>query len=88
VLLIVDAVHSGGKPGEIVFARAERLQPSGPSTHSLSFTMLAKTLPGVEVFILGVQPESVEFGEPMSPEAKGGAELVAKALDRTLGILK
>jgi hydrogenase 3 maturation protease len=82
LMLIVDAMHFGGEPGEIFFAKAEQLQSSGPSTHSLSFTVMSKMLPGIEVYILGVQPKSLEFGEKISDDARRGAEQISKALDR------
>lgn len=81
VILIVDAVDFQGKPGEIVFAEAEKLEKASLSTHSLSFSVMSKMLPGIRIFLIGVQPESLEFGKPMSPTAKQGADEIAAALN-------
>lgn len=85
MIIIVDAVHFGSEPGSIIFAKADSLQGSGPSTHSLSFTLMGRFLPGIELCILGVQPKALEFGQPMSDEAKAGAEKVIEALDGLAG---
>lgn len=82
VIIIVDAVDFDGKPGEVVFAEAEKLDKCSLSTHSLSFSMMSKMLPGTRIFILGAQPESLEFGKPMSSKAKQGADDIAAVLNR------
>jgi Ni,Fe-hydrogenase maturation factor len=51
------------------------------STHSLSFSMLAKLLPDIEIYVLGVQPESLEFGENMSEKVKQSAEKIAVTIN-------
>jgi len=84
VILIVDAADFGKEPGEIGFATSEQLQSSGTNTHSMSFILFAKMLPESKLCILGVQPKSVEFGEPMSDIVKKSAEEVAAALNDIL----
>jgi len=82
VIIIVDAVDFNGEPGEIAFAEAEKLDKSSLSTHSLSFSVMSKMLPGIRIFIIGVQPESLEFGKPMSSKAKQGADRISAVLNR------
>lgn len=84
VVLIVDAVDFQGKPGEIVFADAEQSQAISLSTHSISFAMLSKMLPGIKLFLIGVQPYSLEFGKTMSEKATEGAKVIIEALNELL----
>jgi hydrogenase 3 maturation protease len=85
IVLIVDAVDFQGKPGEIIFTDAKQSHAINLSTHSLSFSMLSKMLPGIEILLIGVQPYSLEFGETMSEKATEGAKTVTEALN---GLLK
>ncbi len=84
VVLIVDAVDFQGRPGEIAFTDAKQSQTISLSTHSISFSMLSKMLPGVELFLIGVQPYSLEFGQQMSAEATESAEELAAVLNSLL----
>ena len=84
VVLIVDAVDFQGKPGEIVFTDAKQYQAISLSTHSLPFSLMSKMLPGIEMFLIGVQPQSLEFGHAMSSKAAEGAESIVTALNALL----
>lgn len=71
LILILDALDFGGKPGEIAVVEAERLPEGEPSTHRASLSLLSgylKEETGAEVLIIGVQPKATSFGEEMSEE--------------------
>ena len=87
VVVIVDAVDFGGRPGEVALFDLVRDGSSRamslPSTHRLPLGLLASYIrkeTGAEVVLVGVQPRSIEFGEGMSEEAGRAAEAVARAL--------
>ncbi|MFH1394148.1 MAG: hydrogenase 3 maturation endopeptidase HyCI [Candidatus Micrarchaeota archaeon] len=84
VILIVDAADFGEEPGTIGFVSSEQLQKSSASTHSMSFLLFARMLPDARLYVLGVQPESIEFGEPMSGIVKKRGNEVAAVLNRRL----
>lgn len=73
VILLVDALHLGLSPGEYEILRKEDIAKSGLSTHDSSPDMLIEYLQNrtqADVYILGVQPESVSFGKEMSGKVK------------------
>jgi len=80
-LLIVDAADFGGAPGQVAFAQLRDFSAPSLSTHSLSMSIMSRFLKGIEVFLIGVQPKSLEFGARMSSEARAGAKEVIGALD-------
>ncbi len=84
VLLIVDAVDFQEKPGEVVFAGIRNLKAKTLTTHSISLSLMEKLLPGIEIFILGVQPQSLEFGAPISPKAREAADTIVKTLNELI----
>lgn len=84
IILIIDCIDFQGKPGEILFTDASNADNKPLSTHSLSFTLFSKMLPNAKVFLLGVQPVSLEFGAPMSVEVKTSAEEIVVFLNSIL----
>jgi hydrogenase 3 maturation protease len=71
VVLIVDAVDMGAKPGEVALISASQIAGTRISTHNSSLALFAQWVEaetGAQVLLLAVQPETVEFGVMMSPE--------------------
>jgi hydrogenase 3 maturation protease len=78
ILLIVDAMDMGLAPGEFELVEADEAFNRGLSTHDISLRMLADFLKAqidLRIFILGIQPQSIDFGESVCPT-------VADTLDR------
>jgi len=85
-VLILDAVDFGGKPGELRLMRASEAQNPNISTHSLSLSVFAEFFePACPVWLLGVQPRSIEFGAPLSRELRCASEAVAAVFKRLAG---
>lgn len=91
-LILVDAMDFGGEPGEIVCARLDELREVEfrSSTHTLSplkFLRLFKELYGLprEVFIIGVQPGDLGYGEHLSPEVERAVQRVVEAISERVG---
>ncbi len=81
-LMIFDAADLGEVPGTFAVIPREKIGGTSFSTHVLPLKMLADYLvmaTGCTVSVIGIQPQNLEFGEPLSPgvEAKA-AEFVAK----------
>ena len=77
-ILLVDAVNMKQVPGEIDLLAPDELADNGISTHNCSVSLLAKVLAEVkdkQMLILGIQPESLGWGQPLTP-------LVTDAIDR------
>lgn len=72
-LLIVDAVHLGRNPGEYEILRQEDIAKCGFTTHDISPVMFIEYLTketGANVYMLGVQPQSIDLGFEISPKLK------------------
>jgi hydrogenase 3 maturation protease len=75
-VVFVDAVAAEGEPGTVVFGPlAEFPEAESFSTHKLALAFCGKFLEssGKKVFLLGVVPGDIEFGEGMSPEVERAA---------------
>jgi hydrogenase 3 maturation protease len=68
-LLLVDAVDMGLSPGDYRILEPSEIVDSGVSTHDVSLKLLVDFIMGeidCGVYIIGVQPETVRFGETVS----------------------
>ena len=77
-VVIVDAVHLDREPGAVeLLDRSEIMENTGFTTHTLSPVLVMERLEdetGARVVMLAIQPGTLEFGAPLSPE-------VARLLD-------
>jgi hydrogenase 3 maturation protease len=82
VIVLVDAVDFGAKPGEFTMLEGENIETVNFfSTHdasiSLSINYLKKNL-DVDIIILAIQPKDLSFGDKLSPE-------ITKAMEKLEG---
>lgn len=78
-VLLVDAADMDLPPGSVRCIHDERLEdPFLLTTHSLPLTFLIESLREFvpQVDLLGIQPEMVAFGYPMSTAVKGAVQEV------------
>lgn len=72
-ILIVDAVHLGLAPGEYDILTKSDIINCGLTTHDISPSMFIDFLEKqtrADIYLLGVQPKNVSFGEEMSDAVK------------------
>ena len=86
-VVIIDAAEIGKKPGEIAVFTPENAGGISFSTHKLPIKVLAQYLSqsfACRVIIIGIQPKELDFGKPMSKEAKKAAGEVASIIKEVL----
>ncbi len=87
-VLLVDAVHFGGRPGSIRLLDVGALSAGGLSTHATSLGMIRSYLGGrssARVVLLGIQPGQLRLGAALSEEVAASVEAVAERLAGLLG---
>ncbi len=73
LVIIVDAVDFGTRPGTIKLFPMGQIPPGSLSTHRLSLRFLASYLEKetpAKIYLLGIQPQSIKLEEKLSPEVK------------------
>ena len=86
-VLLVDAAHFEGEPGEVRLLDPQELQESSFSTHSASLKLIEDYFQAecnAKVFMLAAQPKHVSFGVPPSPEIIAAVDLVVEILSDIL----
>ncbi len=85
LVLIIDAAHLDSPPGTLACIDASNTDGLEASTHTLPPSVLASFLAhefGCRVLILGIQPEQLEFDQPVSaPVARAVEALTADLSD-------
>jgi len=79
MVLLIDALELGGKAGEYRITGAAKLKDTTLSTHNFSSKLLIDYLKeeaDADVFMLGIQPESIKLGEGLSDDVKKTADSV------------
>ncbi len=83
-VLLVDAVEAPHAPGSIIFGKFSEMKAASVnfSTHKLSLSLAADIMEmhGKTVYLLGIVPESTEFGAGVSPAVRRSADIVIELL--------
>jgi hydrogenase 3 maturation protease len=87
-LVLVDAADLGAEPGTVELLDPERLGGIAFTTHALPLTVvveyLLRSLPECRVVVVGIQPESVRFGDQPTARVADAAERVVEAISRAV----
>jgi hydrogenase 3 maturation protease len=86
-VVLVDAVDLGAEPGAVAVLEREQVAAFAPTTHRLPLSLVMDVVQrrtGADVFLIAVQPLSLEFGAPVSPQVGAGVELLAGVLSGLL----
>ena len=84
-LVFLDAVDFGAEPGSVLVADGEEMKSRFPqvSTHKISLGMLASWVEGsgkTKARLVGVQPESMKFGQGLTPTVQQTLEVLEELL--------
>lgn len=78
-IILVDAVDMKKEPGYIRVVEKEEIANYNISTHAMPISYLIKyieTTIGAQIILVGVQPKSMGFAEPVSKEVEKSIEEV------------
>jgi len=83
-VILVDAADLGIRPGGAMVFGLDEIANVSFSTHNPSprlFTDLLKTgKENMNIFVVSVQPKSMELGQPLSEEVLKGLDVLAEAI--------
>ena len=87
-LLIIDATHFDGQPGEIKLFTPDIVPKGSFSTHALSITLACdywkNRAPEMKIFLVGIQASQLDLEGEMTAEVAGAVEAIYQALLRML----
>jgi hydrogenase 3 maturation protease len=83
-LVVIDAADMGQAPGTVESIDPRQLTGITFCTHALPLNVIIdyilKSCPECEVIVLGVQPQRLDFAEPLTPAVERAAHALAMAL--------
>lgn len=87
-LIMIDTAEIGKEPGQIAVFKPEDAGGISFSTHKLPIKLMADYLQKeikCRVFIIGIQPKSIEFGNPVSAETQKAVKHLFDTLKQVIG---
>ena len=86
VLVIIDACDFSREPGYSELARASDMMEMTTNTHNISLAKLSELF-NMPVYILGIQPADISFGEGMDAKVSETAERISGMINSKTIIL-
>lgn len=86
-VIMIDAADMRKTPGHIELITKDRIGGISISTHSMPLSFLMMYLEqetGGETILLGIQPQSIQFGEGLTPEIQEVAEDIIASFESLL----
>jgi hydrogenase 3 maturation protease len=83
LVILIDAAEMDSPAGSITWAEMEELEGFGASTHTMPPSTLASYLQketGCQVALLGIQPQQLDFDQPISEVVLHSLKQIANAL--------
>jgi len=81
ILVLIDSAELGSKPGTYKFLHLNDIQDLTFNTHNISLKRLSEFFL-MPVFILGIQPGSLDFGETISYIVAKTASLIINLINK------
>ena len=80
-LVIIDCMDLGSSPGAYRLLALDEVEDITFNTHNISLGKLGDFFQ-VPSYVLGIQPESVEFGEYLSPPVQDAARQIVQVINQ------
>lgn len=83
-IIIIDAADFQGVPGEARVISQEHIPEASLSTHAVPLKVIYHLLvhnTGAQAVMIGIQPQSLEHKEELSPEVKATADEIIKYIN-------
>ncbi len=81
LLVLIDCLDMKSTPGTFKLLAVSQIQDLTFNTHNISLRRLSEFF-SMPVFILGIQPEKIEFGENISYLVKNVADKIIKQINK------
>ena len=86
-IILVDAVDMKKEPGYIRIVQKEEIANYNISTHAMPVSFLIKymeTTVKAQIILVGIQPKSMDFAEPVSKEIRESIEEVVSTFNKLI----
>ncbi|UCH14770.1 MAG: hydrogenase maturation protease [Bacteroidales bacterium] len=81
ILILVDCVNFNRDPGYADLLPVEKIKDFTTSTHNISLKRISEFFK-MEVLVLGIQPESLLFGEELSRQVRESADNIIENINQ------
>lgn len=83
ILILVDCTEFGQEAGFADLVNTKEIQDETFNTHTISLKRVAEFFP-MQTYLLGIQPENIDFGEQLSDSVKRAADQIIHYLNQNI----
>jgi hydrogenase 3 maturation protease len=80
ILILIDTIDIGMAPGSYKLLQVDQIKDMTFNTHNISLKRLSEFFK-MQVYLLGIQPEKIDFGENMSYIVRKEAEKIVNIIN-------
>lgn len=84
VIFFIDVALFPGSVGDVKLFRPEDVLSLNVSTHNLPITTFRELFPKLKMFLIGIKPKDLNFGEGLSPELKSKFDRIEERVKRMI----
>ena len=81
ILVLIDCVEMGSAPGTIKIMSVSKIDDLTFNTHNISLKRISEFF-SMPVYVLGIQPEKIDFGENISYLVKNVADRIINQINK------
>lgn len=81
VLILIDCMDLERNPGDFELVKPEDIKDFTTNTHNVSLKKLKTLFTIDEIYVLGIQPKNVQFGEGLSTEVMKAAQNILRGIN-------
>ncbi|MBL7170001.1 MAG: hydrogenase maturation protease [Candidatus Aenigmarchaeota archaeon] len=84
IIYFIDAVDFDGEVGEVKVFSIDAVLNESLSTHGISVKVFEDFFPDVEIYVVGVKPDHVDYGEGLSLTLRENFDNIVKGIKKII----
>jgi hydrogenase maturation protease len=81
ILILVDCMDFNESPGYCKMVPVKSLIGTTTNTHNISLEKVSELFTAKDIYVLGIQPENIQFGQSLSPSVKKSADNLIRKMN-------
>jgi hydrogenase 3 maturation protease len=82
IIFFIDVAKFEGNIGDVKIFKLEDIMDIHISTHYLPISVFKDYFPDSKIFLIGIKPKTIDFGEELTPELKKNLPQIIKKIEK------
>ena len=84
IIFFIDVAKFEGNIGDVKIFNLEDIIDMHISTHYLPISVFKDYFPNAKIFLIGIKPKTIDFGENLTPELKQNLPKIIKKIEKII----